>query len=32
VVTHRFDLDDLGEAFEALATKPEGFIKAVPHC
>lgn len=29
LVTHRFGLDEVGEAFEALATKPEGFIKAV---
>jgi threonine dehydrogenase-like Zn-dependent dehydrogenase len=29
LVTHRFGLDDIGEAFEALANKPEGFIKAV---
>jgi 2-desacetyl-2-hydroxyethyl bacteriochlorophyllide A dehydrogenase len=29
LVTHRFGLDGVGEAFQALATKPEGFIKAV---
>jgi threonine dehydrogenase-like Zn-dependent dehydrogenase len=29
LVTHRFDLDGVGDAFHALATKPEGFIKAV---
>lgn len=29
LVTHRYDLDDVGEAFGALADKPEGFIKAV---
>jgi len=29
LVTHRFGLDDVGSAFHALETKPEGFIKAV---
>jgi threonine dehydrogenase-like Zn-dependent dehydrogenase len=29
LVTHRFGLDGVGEAFQALATKPDGFIKAV---
>jgi threonine dehydrogenase-like Zn-dependent dehydrogenase len=29
LVTHRFDLDHVGEAFAALSGKPEGFIKAV---
>jgi threonine dehydrogenase-like Zn-dependent dehydrogenase len=28
-VTHRYDLEHVGEAFGALADKPEGFIKAV---
>jgi threonine dehydrogenase-like Zn-dependent dehydrogenase len=29
LVTHRFGLDGVGDAFHALATKPDGFIKAV---
>jgi threonine dehydrogenase-like Zn-dependent dehydrogenase len=29
LVTHRFGLDEVGRGFEALATKPAGFIKAV---
>ena len=29
LVTHRFGLEGVGEAFEALAAKPAGFIKAV---
>ena len=29
LVTHRYDLEHVGEAFGALADKPEGFIKAV---
>lgn len=29
LVTHRFGLEGVGDAFQALATKPEGFIKAV---
>jgi threonine dehydrogenase-like Zn-dependent dehydrogenase len=29
LVTHRFGLDEVGGAFEALATKPNGFIKAI---
>jgi threonine dehydrogenase-like Zn-dependent dehydrogenase len=29
LVTHRFGLDGVESAFEALATKPDGFIKAV---
>jgi threonine dehydrogenase-like Zn-dependent dehydrogenase len=29
LITHRFGLDEVGEAFEALATKPAGFVKAV---
>ena len=29
LVTHRFDLDSIGEAFAAAAAKPEGFVKAV---
>jgi threonine dehydrogenase-like Zn-dependent dehydrogenase len=29
LVTHRFDLPDVGRAFEALESKPEGFMKAV---
>ena len=29
LITHRFGLDQVGQAFETLATKPEGFVKAV---
>jgi threonine dehydrogenase-like Zn-dependent dehydrogenase len=29
LVTHRFGLDAVGDAFAALAGKPEGFVKAV---
>ena len=29
LVTHRFSLDELGAAFEAAATRPPGFVKAV---
>jgi threonine dehydrogenase-like Zn-dependent dehydrogenase len=29
LVTHRFDLADLGSAFDAAATRPPGFLKAV---
>jgi len=29
LVTHTFALDDVGRAFQALATKPPGFIKSV---
>jgi len=29
LVTHRFGLEDLDRAFEALASKPPGFIKAI---
>lgn len=29
LVTHRFRLEDVDDAFEALASKPAGFIKAV---
>jgi threonine dehydrogenase-like Zn-dependent dehydrogenase len=29
LLTHRFPLEDLDGAFEALASKPEGFIKAI---
>jgi threonine dehydrogenase-like Zn-dependent dehydrogenase len=29
LVTHRFGLDGVGDAFDALATKPAGFVKAV---
>lgn len=29
LLTHRFHLEDLDGAFEALASKPEGFIKAI---
>lgn len=29
LVTHRFSLDEVDAAFEALAIKPEGFIKSV---
>jgi threonine dehydrogenase-like Zn-dependent dehydrogenase len=28
-VTHRFELADLGEAFETALAKPDGFVKAV---
>jgi threonine dehydrogenase-like Zn-dependent dehydrogenase len=29
LVTHRFPLDRLGDAFEAARTRPPGFVKAV---
>jgi threonine dehydrogenase-like Zn-dependent dehydrogenase len=29
LITHRYGLDGVGQAFEALETKPEGFIKAL---
>ena len=29
LVTHRFDLADINEAFRAAVTKPEGFVKAI---
>jgi L-iditol 2-dehydrogenase len=29
LVTHRFDLTDLNEAFRAAVSKPEGFVKAI---
>lgn len=29
LITHRFGLDQVGDAFDALATKPVGFVKAV---
>lgn len=29
LVTHRFGLDAVGEAFEALASKPAGYIKSI---
>lgn len=29
LITHRFGLDDIGAAFEAAATKPDGFVKSV---
>jgi L-iditol 2-dehydrogenase len=29
LVTHRFPLDDVDEAFATLRDKPEGFVKAV---
>jgi threonine dehydrogenase-like Zn-dependent dehydrogenase len=29
LVTHRFQLEELDRAFEALASKPKGFIKAI---
>ncbi len=29
LVTHRFSLEDLGPAFDAAATRPPGFLKAV---
>jgi threonine dehydrogenase-like Zn-dependent dehydrogenase len=28
LLTHRFDLDELGAAFEAARTRPPGFVKA----
>jgi threonine dehydrogenase-like Zn-dependent dehydrogenase len=28
-VTHRFGLGGVGEAFEALASKPDGYIKGL---
>lgn len=29
MLTHRFRLEDLDDAFETLASKPEGFVKAI---
>jgi threonine dehydrogenase-like Zn-dependent dehydrogenase len=29
LVTHRFGLDRVSEAFEALASKPDGYIKSI---
>jgi threonine dehydrogenase-like Zn-dependent dehydrogenase len=29
LVTHRFGLDGVGDAFEALASKPDGYIKSI---
>jgi threonine dehydrogenase-like Zn-dependent dehydrogenase len=29
LITHRFELEDVGKAFEALESKPAGFVKAV---
>jgi threonine dehydrogenase-like Zn-dependent dehydrogenase len=29
MVTHRFGLDGVGEAFEALVSKPDGYIKSI---
>ena len=29
LITHRFGLDGVGEAFEALASKPNGYIKGI---
>jgi threonine dehydrogenase-like Zn-dependent dehydrogenase len=29
LVTHRFPLEDVGKAFEALERKPDGFVKAI---
>ena len=29
LVTHRFDLADINEAFRAAVTKPDGFVKAI---
>lgn len=29
LITHRFDLDHIGEAFATAVAKPEGFVKAV---
>lgn len=31
LVTHRFSLDRIGEAFDTAVQKPEGFVKAVVH-
>ncbi len=31
LVTHRFGLDDVNKGFEALESKPEGFVKALIH-
>jgi len=31
LVTHRFPLDRIGEAFDTAVEKPEGFVKAVVH-
>jgi L-iditol 2-dehydrogenase len=31
LVTHRFPLDRIGEAFATAVEKPEGFVKAVVH-
>jgi threonine dehydrogenase-like Zn-dependent dehydrogenase len=29
LVTHRFDLADINDAFRAAVTKPPGFVKAI---
>jgi threonine dehydrogenase-like Zn-dependent dehydrogenase len=29
LITHRFGLDEVGEAFEALIAKPDGYIKSI---
>jgi threonine dehydrogenase-like Zn-dependent dehydrogenase len=29
LVTHRFGLENIDDAFRALSSKPEGFVKAV---
>jgi threonine dehydrogenase-like Zn-dependent dehydrogenase len=29
LLTHRMPLDRLGDAFELMSTRPEGFLKAV---
>jgi 2-desacetyl-2-hydroxyethyl bacteriochlorophyllide A dehydrogenase len=29
LITHRFGLDEVGEAFEALISKPDGYIKSI---
>jgi len=32
IITHRFSLDDIQEAFEALVNKPKGYIKGIVVC
>lgn len=29
IITHRFTLDNIQEAFETLENKPEGYIKGI---
>ena len=31
LITHRYPLDGIDEAFAAAVDKPEGFVKAVVH-